>query len=425
MVDETNVQQALENSLSVKKGDVVTGTVVKVEADQVIVSIGYKFDGVVPLKELSAVKLEHAEAAVAVGEALTLKVISLNDAKETLVLSKRAIDSEGAVQQLQERFNSGEPFEVVVVDAVKGGLVVDVGIRGFIPASMVDRGFVEDLSIYKGRTLQVIVKELDLENKKVILSAKELVESAFAAQREAKLASLNVGDIVEGTVVRMAKFGVFIDVNGVDGLAHISELSWEHVSNASDVLAVGDHVRAKVIKLDAEAGKLSLSVKAATAGPWELAGSRYGSGDVVEGIVRRLASFGAFVEIAPGVEGLVHISQLSHTRVETPADAVAVGERVQVKILDINVAEQRISLSIKATVEAPARDAAEQEETRERAPRSERKARGERGYDRGPRVDEFNNPNVSLGNDNMNFNLGDKFGDVLKQLASSSKAKKK
>lgn len=400
-VAEEVSQDAMDNLVTLKKGDTVKGTIVKIEDNQAYVSLGYKYDGVIPIRELSAVQLENVSDAVQVGQEVELKVVSIDDNKETLVLSKRLIDGEKAWDALQAKFESGETLEVVVADVVKGGLVVDVGVRGFIPASMVERHFVEDFSDYKGRTLRVKVKEIDRENNKVILSQKDVLDAEFEQKKQDVMASLQPGQELEGTVQRLTPFGAFVDIGGVDGLVHVSELSWQHVAHPKDVVSEGQSVKVKVLKVDPAAGKISLSVKAAQPGPWETASGKFQTGDIVTGTVRRIVSFGAFVEVAPGVEGLVHISQIAHRHIATPFEVLKEGQEVQAKVLDFNPAEKRISLSIKETEEAPEQPAAPARS--ERAPRS-------------PKVEDINNPNVSLNSSSMSYSLGERFGDKLSKL---------
>ena len=395
---EMQSQDQLDQIVSLKKGDTVKGTIVKLEDNQAYVSIGYKYDGVIPVRELSAVQLDNASDAVQVGQEVECKVVSINDDKESLVLSKRAIDSESAWESLEKHFADQDAIEVVVADVVKGGLVADVGARGFIPASMVERHFVEDFSDYKGRTLRVKVKELDRENNKVILSQKDVLEEEFEANKQKVMAELQEGQVLEGTVQRLTQFGAFVDVGGVDGLVHVSEIAWSHVDKPSDALSEGDKVTVKVLKVDPEKGKISLSIKAAQPGPWETAADKFHTGEVVTGEVRRLVNFGAFVELAPGVEGLVHISQISHKHIGTPQEVLKEGQEVQVKILDINVDEKRVSLSIKETEEAPAP-----------SPRAEKQSKG-------PKIDLKDNPNVSLNNQGMSVTLGERFGDKLSKF---------
>ncbi|WP_410768341.1 30S ribosomal protein S1 [Fontibacillus sp. BL9] len=398
---ETASQEEMEQIVSLKKGDTVKGTIVKIEDNQAYVSIGYKYDGVIPIRELSSVHLDSAADAVEVGQEVETKVVSIDDEKERLVLSKRAIDSENAWDELQSRFDSQETFEVTVADVVKGGIVADVGVRGFIPASMVERHFVEDFSDYKGRTLRVKVKEIDRENNKVILSQKDVLDEEFEANKLKVMGQLKEGEVLEGTVQRLTQFGAFVDVGGVDGLVHVSEIAWNHVEKPADVLSEGDKVKVKVLKVDPEKGKISLSIKAATPGPWETAAEQFHTGDIVSGEVKRLVNFGAFVEIAPGVEGLVHISQISHKHIGTPHEVLKEGQTVQVKVLDVNPNEKRVSLSIKETEEAPAP-----------APRSEKPSKGSSVR----KEDLGDNPNVSLSNQGLSITLGERFGDKLSKL---------
>lgn len=415
MSEEINVQEtvaeevsqdAMDNFVSLKKGDSVKGTIVKIEDNQAYVSLGYKYDGVIPLRELSSVQLENANDAVQVGQEVELKVVSIDDNKESLILSKKLVDSEKGWEELQARFESGEVFEVTVADVVKGGLVADVGVRGFIPASMVERHFVEDFSDYKGRTLRVKVKELDAENRKVILSQKDVLDAEFEQNKQKIMGELQVGQELDGTVQRLTPFGAFVDIGGIDGLVHVSELSWQHVAHPKDVVSEGQQVRVKVLKVDPAAGKISLSIKAAQPGPWDSAADKFNIGDIVTGTVRRIVTFGAFVEIAPGVEGLVHISQIAHRHIATPFEVLKEGQEVQTKILDFNPAEKRVSLSIKETEEAP--------EQTEAAPRADRD-RGPRAP-RAPKVEDINNPNVSLNSSSMSYSLGERFGDKLSKL---------
>lgn len=390
---ETVTQDALENVVSLKKGDTVKGTIVKIEDNQAYVSLGYKYDGVIPLRELSNVNLENASDAVQIGQEVEAKVVSINDEKASLVLSKRQIDGAKAWDDLQSKFDNGEVLEVTVADVVKGGLVADIGVRGFIPASMVARQFVEDFSDYKGRKLRVKIKEIDRENNKVILSAKEVLEAEYEEQKQSVMASLQPGQVLEGTVQRLTPFGAFVDIGGVDGLVHVSEIAWNHVAHPADVVSEGQKVNVKVLKVDPSIGKISLSIKAAQPGPWESVSGQFNTGDTVTGVVKRLVSFGAFVEIAPGVEGLVHISQIAHRHIATPHEVLKEGQEVQAKILDFNPAEKRVSLSIKETEEAPAQP--------ERAPREPRGRR-----------EESNIPAP----ESMSFTLAEKFGDKLSKF---------
>ncbi|MFD0694856.1 30S ribosomal protein S1 [Paenibacillus sp. GCM10027628] len=411
-VSQAEAEQALNNVAVLKKGATVKGKIVKVDADQAFVDIGYKYDGVIPVRELSSVALDDAGQAVQIGQEVELKVVSINDAKETLVLSKRVVDNEKAWETLQGQLESKEIIEATVAEVVKGGLVVDIGVRGFVPASMVERQFVEDFSSYKGRTLRLRVKEIDREKNKVILSQKDVLDEEYEANKKKIIEGLQVGQVLDGTVQRLTQFGAFIDIGGIDGLVHISEMAWHHVEQASDVVKEGDKVKVQILKLDPSAEKISLSIKATQEGPWSKVDREFKAGDIVSGTVKRLAAFGAFVEIAPGVEGLVHISQIAHRHIGTPHEVLKEGQEVQVKILEINTGEKRVSLSIKETEEAPEAPAAAAKPERERQPRGDR----DRGNSASHQKEIAGNENVSLSNQGLSLTLGERFGDKLSKF---------
>jgi small subunit ribosomal protein S1 len=347
MVEKMN--EEVMNSKELQVGDVVTGSVTKVEEKQVLVNVGYKTDGVIPISELANVHIEKASDVVELDQTLELKIIKLED--DDLVLSKRAVDAEKAWVELQEKFNSGHVFDVIVKDIVNGGLVVDLGVRGFIPASLVEVHYVEDFADYKGKTLAVKIVELDREKNRVILSHKAVVELELDSKKKEAISSLKEGDVVEGTVQRLTDFGAFVNVGGVDGLVHISQISHERVEQPSEVLEQGQKVKVKVLSVDADTQRISLSIKAAQPGPWENVAGEIKAGDIREGVVKRLVTFGAFVEILPGVEGLVHVSQIANRHVKNPNEVLEMGQEVKVKVLEVHVAEKRISLSIKETLE--------------------------------------------------------------------------
>ncbi|EJQ42829.1 30S ribosomal protein S1 [Bacillus mycoides] len=347
MVEKMN--EEVMNSKELQVGDVVTGSVTKVEEKQVLVNVGYKTDGVIPISELANVHIEKASDVVELDQTLELKIIKLEE--DDLVLSKRAVDAEKAWVELQEKFNSGHVFDVTVKDIVNGGLVVDLGVRGFIPASLVEVHYVEDFADYKGKTLAVKIVELDREKNRVILSHKAVVELELDSKKKEAISSLKEGDIVEGTVQRLTDFGAFVNVGGVDGLVHISQISHERVEQPSEVLEQGQKVKVKVLSVDADTQRISLSIKAAQPGPWENVAGEIKAGDIREGVVKRLVTFGAFVEILPGVEGLVHVSQIANRHVKNPNEVLEMGQEVKVKVLEVHVAEKRISLSIKETLE--------------------------------------------------------------------------
>ncbi|EEL88688.1 30S ribosomal protein S1 [Bacillus cereus] len=347
MVEKMN--EEVMNSKELQVGDVVTGSVTKVEEKQVLVNVGYKTDGVIPISELANVHIEKASDVVELDQTLELKIIKLEE--DDLVLSKRAVDAEKAWVELQEKFNSGYVFDVTVKDIVNGGLVVDLGVRGFIPASLVEVHYVEDFADYKGKTLAVKIVELDREKNRVILSHKAVVELELDSKKKEAISSLKEGDVVEGTVQRLTDFGAFVNVGGVDGLVHISQISHERVEQPSEVLEQGQKVKVKVLSVDADTQRISLSIKAAQPGPWENVAGEIKAGDIREGVVKRLVTFGAFVEILPGVEGLVHVSQIANRHVKNPNEVLEMGQEVKVKVLEVHVAEKRISLSIKETLE--------------------------------------------------------------------------
>ncbi|MBH0347828.1 MULTISPECIES: 30S ribosomal protein S1 [Bacillus] len=347
MVEKMN--EEVMDSKELQVGDVVTGSVTKVEEKQVLVNVGYKTDGVIPISELANVHIEKASDVVELDQTLELKIIKLEE--NDLVLSKRAVDAEKAWVELQEKFTSGHVFDVTVKDIVNGGLVVDLGVRGFIPASLVEVHYVEDFTDYKGKTLAVKIVELDREKNRVILSHKAVVELELDSKKKEAISSLKEGDVVEGTVQRLTDFGAFVNVGGVDGLVHISQISHERVEQPSEVLEQGQKVKVKVLSVDADTQRISLSIKAAQPGPWENIAGEVKAGDIREGIVKRLVTFGAFVEILPGVEGLVHVSQIANRHVKNPNEVLEMGQEVKVKVLEVHVAEKRISLSIKEALE--------------------------------------------------------------------------
>lgn len=353
MAEETNHVTEASNQLELQVGDQLAGKVVKIEDKQALIDIGHKFDAILPISEVSNIHIEHISDSLNVGDEIKVIVKKLNLEKEELVVSKRAVDAEAAWDNLALKMKNGEVFEATVAEVVKGGLVVDVGLRGFVPASQVELNYVEDFSEYKGRTLRLRVMELDRENNRVILSQRAVLEANLNQQKNQLFERISEGSIIEGNVQRLTDFGAFVDLGGVDGLVHVSELSWDHVDHASQIVKEGDRVTVKVLRVDRDSHRISLSIKATQSSPWDKAIENIQVGSTVKGTVRRLASFGAFVEIQPGVEGLVHISQISNKRVGSPNEVLQVGQEVEAKVLDVNVSEKRISLSIKELEENP------------------------------------------------------------------------
>ncbi|PYF05815.1 30S ribosomal protein S1 [Ureibacillus chungkukjangi] len=338
-----------------REGDIVKGVAAQVDEKAVTISIeGAPFDGILPISELSSLHIEKASDVVSVGDELELMITKVED--ENFVLSKRKVDALKAWDKLEEQFASGEVFEAEVKDVVKGGLVVDLGVRGFVPASLVEDHFVEDFEDYKGKTLTFKITELDKEKGRLILSHRAVLELQKASNKKRVLHEINAGDVIEGTVQRLAPFGAFVDIGGVDGLVHISQVSHDHVDDVSTVLSEGQAVKVKVLSVDPENERISLSIKDTLPGPWVNVAQQVTKGAILTGTVRRLVSFGAFVELFPGVEGLVHISQISHKHINTPHEALKEGEEVQVKVLDVNADEKRLSLSIKELQNNPEKE---------------------------------------------------------------------
>ncbi|SEA61036.1 small subunit ribosomal protein S1 [Thalassobacillus cyri] len=342
-MDEMN--QEVTGMQGFSTGDIVTGKVVKVEEKQVLVDVGYKVEGIVPISELSSLHVEKASDVVSEGDEIKLQVKKVED--DEIVLSKRAVDADKAWEELEQKYESGEVFEAEVKDIVKGGLVVDVGLRGFIPASLVETYYVENFDEYKGKPLTLKVVELDREQNRVILSHRAVVEAEESTKKQEVLNSLEEGQVIEGTVQRITDFGAFVNLGGIDGLVHISQLSHEHVEKASDVVEEGQKINVKVLSVDRDNERISLSYKETQPGPWHDLEQRVERGAVLEGTVKRLVNFGAFVEVFPGVEGLVHISQIASRHIGTPDEVLDVGQDVKVKVLDVDEQAKRLSLSIK------------------------------------------------------------------------------
>ncbi|WP_425255639.1 30S ribosomal protein S1 [Mammaliicoccus sciuri] len=338
----------------VQEGDKVKGTVQQVEDKHVVVHIvGGKFDGIIPISQLSTQHIETANEVVNIGDEIEAFVtkIEQNDESGHYILSKRKLDENLSYEKLQKILEDDATIEAEVTEVVKGGLVVDAGIRGFIPASLISVNYIDDFSDYLGKVLTLKVEELDQTNNRVILSHKKVEQEALSSKKEDLLNNISQGDVLEGTVARIANFGAFIDLGGVDGLVHVSELSHDHVKSPDEVVKVGDTVKVKVRAVDREAERISLSIKDTLPSPFEQIDSQFTVGDIVPGKVVRLAQFGAFVEIAPGLQGLVHISQISHEHIGNPDEVLEKGQDVLVKILAVDKDEERISLSIKDTIE--------------------------------------------------------------------------
>ena len=396
-----NEFEDLLNSVSqVEPGDVVTAEVLTVDANQANVAIaGTGVEGVLTLRELTNDREADINDLVKPGETLELLVLRQVVGKDTdtvtYLVSKKRLEARKAWDKLV-----GREEEVVTVKgtrAVKGGLSVEFeGLRGFIPASMLDTRFVRNTERFVGQEFEAKIKEVDPKENRFILSRREVVEEKAAAARAEVFGKLAVGDIVTGKVARITSFGAFIDLGGVDGLVHLTELSHERNVSPKSVVSVGDEIEVKVLDLNEEEGRVSLSLKATTPGPWDGVEQKLAAGDVIEGTVKRLTDFGAFVEVLPGIDGLVHISQTSHKRVENPKDVLKVGQEVTVKVLDVNADAERVSLSIKALEERPVQED-DQKEKRQSRPR--RQKRQEKR--------DFELPETQTG-----FSMADLFGDI-------------
>src|SRR6266511_2899858 len=331
----------------INEGEVVRGKVVRVDKDEVLIDIGYKSEGVIPVSELSIRRSVNPADEVNIGDEIDALVMTKEDADGRLILSKKRARFEMAWKRIEGAAESGEPVEGTVIEVVKGGLILDLGVRGFLPASLVDIRRVQDLDEFMGQTLRCKVIELNRSRNNVVLSRSAVLEEERKEMRQAILDRLSPGDVVTGTIFNIVDFGAFVDLEGIDGLIHISELSWSHVNHPSEVVSIGDTVRVKVLDIDRDRQRISLGLKQTQEDPWQKVLNEYKEGDVVDGKVTKIVAFGAFVQILPGVEGLVHISELAQHHVESPAEVVRPGDELQVKILEVDDSRRRLSLSVK------------------------------------------------------------------------------
>jgi small subunit ribosomal protein S1 len=329
------------------EGDVVTGHVVRIDNDEVLVDIGYKSEGVIPVGELSIRKSVDPSDEVSLGEEVDALVLTKEDQDGRLILSKKRARFEKAWRRIEAAAESGEPVNGSVIEVVKGGLIIDLGVRGFLPASLVDIRRVPNLDEYMGQTIECKVIELNRSRNNVVLSRRAVLEEQRKEDRERILDRLQPGQIVEGMISNIVDFGAFVDLDGIDGLIHISELSWSHVNHPSEILNIGDTVSVKVLDIDRQRQRISLGLKQTQEDPWQRVVDTYNIGDELEGNVTKVVTFGAFVEILDGVEGLVHISELAQHHVDNPREIIQPGDPVRVKILEIDSERRRLSLSIK------------------------------------------------------------------------------
>jgi len=329
------------------EGDVVTGKVVRIDKDEVLVDIGYKSEGVIPANELSIRKSANPEDEVELGEEVDALVLTKEDQDGRLIMSKKRARFEKAWRRIEAAAESGEPVHGSVIEVVKGGLIIDLGVRGFLPASLVDIRRVQNLDEFLGQTIECKVIELNRSRNNVVLSRRAVLEEERKEVRQQILDRLQPGQVVEGAISNIVDFGAFVDLDGIDGLIHISELSWSHVNHPSEILSIGDVVPVKVLDIDRDRQRISLGLKQTQEDPWQRVVDTYNLGDELEGKVTKVVSFGAFVEILDGVEGLVHISELANHHVENPREVVNQGDVIRVKILEIDSERRRLSLSAK------------------------------------------------------------------------------
>ena len=355
-VTERDLGQSFADAINgtlveLKDGQLVTGTVVRITRDEVLVEIGYKTEGVILSRELSIRNDVDPNEIVKLGEKIETLVITLEDKEGRLLLSKKRAQYERAWGDIEKVKSVDGTVEGLVIEVVKGGLIVDIGLRGFLPASLVELRRVRDLAPYIGQRITAKILELDRNRNNVVLSRRTLLEQNQRGARDEFLTNLKVGEVRSGRISSVVAFGAFVDLGGMDGLIHVSELSWKHVDNPSAVVTIGDEVTVKVLEVDMDRERISLSLKATQQDPWQEFAGGHQVGQLVYGRVTKLVPFGGFVQVGDGIEGLVHISEMSTHHVEAPEQVVTPGEELWVKIIDLDLARRRISLSIKQAAE--------------------------------------------------------------------------
>ena len=368
---------------TIEEGEVVTGHVVRIDKDEVLVDIGYKSEGVIPANELSIRKAVDPSDEVHLGEEVDAIVLTKEDQDGRLIMSKKRARFEKAWRRIETAAESGEPVEGTVIEVVKGGLIIDLGVRGFLPASLVDIRRVPNLDEYMGTKIETKVIELNRSRNNVVLSRRAVLEEERKEVRQQILDRLQPGLVVEGQISNIVDFGAFVDLDGIDGLIHISELSWSHVNHPSEILSIGDTVKVKVLDIDRDRQRISLGLKQTQEDPWQRIVDTYNVGDELAGKVTKVVTFGAFVEILDGVEGLVHISELAPHHVESPREIVHPGDEIRVKILEIDSERRRLSLSAKR-VEDQILPVSRPGRRRRAGGRGGRRAAGRRGRPRPP-----------------------------------------
>ena len=347
-LSDDEFEAALEGTLkSMEEGSIIEGVVVKIDPDEVLLDIGWKSEGVIPIRELSIKMDIDPNEVVIVGDVVEALVMNKEDDLGRLVLSKKRAQYERAWGTIEKIYSEDGTVIGTVIEVVKGGLILDIGLRGFLPASLVEMRRVRDLNPYVGTQLECKIIELDKNRNNVVLSRRKFLEETQSEFRSEFLTSLQKGEIRRGTVSSIVNFGAFVDLGGVDGLVHVSELSWQHIDHPSEVVEVGDEVDVEVLDVDLERERVSLSLKATQEDPWQRFAREVGVGEIVEGEVTKLVPFGAFVKVEDGIEGLVHISELADRHVEVPEAVVNVGDAVEVKVIDVDTVRRRVSLSLK------------------------------------------------------------------------------
>ncbi|WP_026895054.1 bifunctional 4-hydroxy-3-methylbut-2-enyl diphosphate reductase/30S ribosomal protein S1 [Clostridiisalibacter paucivorans] len=337
-----------ESMVQLKRGEIVKGTVISVNSNEVMVNIGYKSDGIIEKSELSNDPFINPEDMFKPGDEIDVYVVKVDDGEGNVLLSKKRVDNIKGWEELEDIYKNGEKINAKIVEIVKGGAIAVVNnLRAFIPASHVSVEFVKDLNEFLGKDMVVKIIEIDKDKKRIIVSRKEVEKEEIKVKRDKLWESLEKGQIIDGEVKRITNFGAFVDIGGIDGLVHISELSWGRVDHPSEIVSEGDDVKVIVLDFDKSKGRISLGLKQTKAHPWENIDEKYNIGDIIEGKVVKLVDFGVFVELEPGLDGLVHISEISHKHIAKPSDVLAVGDTVKVKILDIKKEEKRVSLSMK------------------------------------------------------------------------------
>lgn len=405
-VEVETMTEALDASVEVKPGDIVEGTVLAIDDDKnVIVGLNTGHEGYIPIRELSTSHVNNPADEVEIDEVIRVTVLRVVTDKEqgSFVLSKKRVDQREVWDELQEKFDNNETVEAEVNRVVKGGVTVDLGVRGFVPASQLDTRYVRDLSQFEGNTYEFKIIEIDPSNRQLILSRRELLEDVEEGKREEALENLTEGSVVTGEVVRLTDFGAFVDLGGIDGLVHISEIAHEHVEHPEDQLEVGQEIEVKVLSVEADRERVSLSRKDLLPGPWDNVDEEFAEGSVVTGTVKRIVDFGAFVELKPGVEGLVHISEMAHHHVETPHEVLSEGDEIEVQVLTADQNEHRVSLSVKALEEAPEEEAPAPQQRKQKTKKHDSRS-------------DVRQPSLRDDDEESAFTIGDQLGDQLAGL---------